>query len=91
MLAPIEAVLPVAFPENLELDSWWLFPVVPRSPVAVGGTVFSTPTVDTDDWALLTLLTFVVVLSVNPAHVCSMVMIITCSAIIIIWALPSPV
>ena len=70
----------------------WLFPVVPRSPVAVGQTVFSTSTVDTYLWTLLTLLTLVVVgLSVNPAHVCSMVMVITHCAIIIIWALPSPV
>ena len=46
--------------------------------------MFSAPTVDTGNWTLLSLLTFAVALSVNPAHMCSMVMIITCSAIIVI-------
>ena len=70
----------------------WLFPVVPQSPMAIGRIVFCGSTVNTYLWTLLTLLTLVVVgLSSSRAHVCSMVMVITCHAIVIIWALPSPV
>ena len=63
--------------------------VVPCCPMVLlwqlDRTVLSTSTVDTYLWTLLTLLTLVVVgLSVNPAHVCSMVMVITCRAIVIV-------